>query len=1357
MPELKINDEIKRLVDMKPTDLIGELNEARGRFHEYLATLGVEVPAIVAKAEIAFEDDSEHSILLDEFTTNSISGMSENALTVFSTTKALFDLYELLPASDKLKLTSVTVEGRDPSTVQELKELLDSNAEGLTIETPIVISSKDLRELLPELIAIPEGEEEVATLDVSDLDSLFDEGDGEPQSETEESPEVAETTETASEVSEAEETSEEPAWPAEEATTEAVAAAEDTGSYEELSPLIEQGEYDQLMDNVAPSASLSDLTHPTGGDSTRASIAQATTPEVEEEATSETAEQEAGESSDRLMSQDDLNALFAQNDALATPEEKPDDAESDALGQSELDALFAGEVTEAAEAKAEEKQGDTGGDTLDQSELDALFAGGSTEAAEPEVAGADELPDTLDQGDLDALFAANKPAETTEAAEPEVAGAEELPDTLDQSDLDALFAANKPAETTEAAEPEAAGADELPDTLDQSDLDALFASNETPVQEETIAAQDSPTGSDSLELLTTETELEELYAAKTIPLAKEPYPIPVIERDMTMPATQELTVSQEELTSTLTRSSREDAVPTSSDREPSIPENAETTNDLIDPAKSDDGLEKLYEGKTIDLPKEPCTTPVVDSDLTTPETHDAEISQDEIEAVLNEKSSTQVPDTDISMEINDDVASPEPAGADSETEFPLVIVQDEIEKAYKAEKKSYTPEKIPVSDKVHEAGELSAAIITDDELRSLSTLKSSEKLQISEIAEELEVVEVAEKPEEPEALEALEEPDAPKETEAIDLTAASEDNPFANLSADMLDSMFSDSIRPEGERTGSSVAQTEIDTLYRDNGVVEKKYVRERNVVLDIETDAIITQDELDQIIVKHDEMLGTGLGTSPGDLVDMSAAATQAKGQLFGVPVPEEHILNEQEKEFAVRNAGFTLNELQEALGDYRDKSEVLNKAMSKDNHFEQHEINNLNFDGEFKEADHDISSYSELIEPKQETKAKRFREEEEIDTAKEAFADRNAGFTLDELAAALNDKRDTNILLDKLEKESHFESELDDIDALFANEANNKKKTIDEDGRSIHEKIVINSDGVEPAEFDYALDKLINSERKLPSSSIPTEPIHGTEEEIPQSELESLLNIVDEEWKASLDENPPFLPQQLVDTAAINLNANEHAPEADLPVEEVSPLTPESAEEITDVEQELEDAAAVEQEIIKSKKTDSAPAMPAFSNQGISVTDLDAMFSNGTTDNSSATSIAEGEPTTISSLESMFSNSQEVSNDDTPEISTTEKVVGEAAMENETPELAAEEPIAEHEIPEESVGETEETITTVPETEIDVEAMFNQEVEHAQPTFSENSDNNLAQMLDLDEQDSLEEKPQSISITDLDDMFSN
>ena len=1593
MPELKINDEIKRLVDMQPADLIGELNKARARFHDYLQSLGVEVSKIVAKEETSFDDESEHAVLLDSFTAETISSMSESALTVFSTTQALMNLYTLLPESDLLKLATVTIEGKEPCTVQELKDLLDSEAEGLSLESPLVIGSADLKALLPELLEAPTGPEEVATLDIGDLDNLFDEDEPEEQVEEalvpEAEPAEDQPVSTAEEVAEA-------AWPAEE---------QDETPLEELSPLIAQDEYDTLMSDANPTISFNEILSSTA--STPASSAPLSTEGALSQddmdallgGSTEPPEQSANKSD--LMSQDDLNELFAQNDALATPATAVDSSETapDSLGQSELDALLGGlsseenkeeESLDQSELDAlfspatpsldtEEPNADDLPDTLGQGDLDALFAG-NTPAAKTEEPNADDLPDTLGQGDLDALFAGNTPA--AKAEEPNV---DDLPETLGQDDMDALFAANAPA-----AKAEEANVDDLPETLGQSDMDALFAEavaapEEQPVDEsdQTQTLQEAVVSKDEMERLysgetlplvskptpipvierdltppelynplvtdneiaasfankkttnsvdepaeqkqtreaeTSQDELEELFSAGPATTSQQPEALPSIDRDLTAPELQDIAVSQNEINDTFEEAShteqknpiedlrdatttqvemdklydgtilpiarKPETIPTVDrdlsapamqdplisedeissmykpkskielEQNPTVEDNSNTAekteNQLRDPITSDDEIHELFDRTALPVAKTPETIPSVDRDLTEPEMQEPLIREDDISSMYNPTTATKSeqnpaveeqsktaedtenrpPDAVTSDEDSapqpkqelttsqteleslfeskktlpeQETASIEPIERDlttpalKETEVTedelsqiqentsttktdsneLRTTEDELTEIFDKSASSEDAKTFPIPDTERDltAPELHEPAVTDEELtqaqdpvildnkteleesivpehspalEEAAVVEDTEVLDESVVLEEPAVIEEPVVPEKVEAIEETvvpameeeavvpeeaavveeavaleesalaEEPVVPEEEPAVlenqeaaldepgeaitfDLTASTEDNPYLNLATDMIDTMFSDNERPEGVRTESSIAQNELDTLYHDNAIIEKKYVRERNLVIDIETDAILTQDELDKMLVQHDEMLGTNLKSAKNDTIKMTDSADKATGQVFGVPVPEAEKLNEQEKEFAVRNAGFTLEELQAALGDKREKSEVLNKAMSKEHFYSQNEINDMSFDDIFSE-DYDerknfnASSKNRAIEPQQVTTAKKHRHDEEINTAKEEFAQRNAGFSLDELAKVLNDHRETDILLDKIETKSSNAASVHDIEAILSDQ-----KTEEEINKhQVQEKIEIAPEGIELAEFDSALDKLVNSDEETPTLNTISSNLEPTTEEVPQSELESLLNIGHE----NSDENAPFLP-----------------PQAEKSSESATP--------------------------VKNSKPEKATT-------GIPTENLDKMFSNDQGDTNDTIHNQTKTSTTINDLESMFSNEMTISksSDITDEVPEVAEVADSMSQSGSTPGNQTRE-----DIPKEMITKVLQSDVKPDnhqlEKDLDVKSIFLEEQNSEEQVDTNAMSMDATQMFASEEKDAIH--TERLTVNDLDNMFSN
>ncbi len=409
MPDLNVNEDLKQLSNLTPEELLKELSDARARFYEYLKSMGIDVPEIIPERRNPFAEDKAHSIILEEFTLQTISALNPNTITVLSTIKSLVTLRKQLPASKHLSKIGVTIEGQPPCSIDQLIEKLNSDDQTLTENNTLAVASQDLKALLEEIASIPidlrvtenreeaeaSPEQQVISLDNDELDNLLND--------------IPETSEISAEQPDIESVvAEELAEAENEVITEEAPVIEPKASipiettFGEFSPIIEQAEYDELFSEEHPSISFSELPAITA--------LQEETLTTEEPGTDELPE---------TLDQNDLDALFASPPApkeeTITPEAPGVEELPETLDQNDLGALFA-----APTPPAEAKQG---------------------EPPEPEIK-TEELPDTLDQNDLDALFAAPTPpaeAKKGEPPEPEIK-TEELPGTLDQNDLDALFA-----------------------------------------------------------------------------------------------------------------------------------------------------------------------------------------------------------------------------------------------------------------------------------------------------------------------------------------------------------------------------------------------------------------------------------------------------------------------------------------------------------------------------------------------------------------------------------------------------------------------------------------------------------------------------------------------------------------------------------------------------------------------------------------------------------------------------------------------------------------------------------------------------------------------------------------------------
>lgn len=518
MNRLSTSEEIRRLVEMQPKDFLKEFTETRERFRTFLRNSGISVPDIMADDASTVGQDRQNSVLLDDFSLETISSIDNSIYSVFSTAGAFVKLFDKIPHSSVLKHITVTVEGKEPLTAKELNSKVGSNE--INSEEQIVVASSELRSLLPDLggKAKPSGKskapEPVVEIKEEDLKSLL-----------------------------------EPAVPKEETPEEVPAGEENEGEISEaeiLSPLISQEDYDLLM---------------SGG-----------TPAKKEDAQVENAEQApaavippAAPQKPAMPSlkigkpKTDLEAESGAEPvvpATADFTENPDSKENKELSQKELDELFRKDTAsqkkpepvnisqDELEALLSDTKPETNTNKMSQEELDAYLAG------EP----AKDSASPLTQDELDALLVGGKPVEKKEAPAPVDTDAKS---SIGQDEIDQLLNAMNEQEPPKENKPLTLSQDELDDILadtgpspspggavmDSKELEDFLSSDRTSFK---------PTGEEKdLPTLIAQDEIDEMLKA---PPAKAAVPAPVAPAP---PSAAETFIAQDEIDEIL----RKDAAP----------------------------------------------------------------------------------------------------------------------------------------------------------------------------------------------------------------------------------------------------------------------------------------------------------------------------------------------------------------------------------------------------------------------------------------------------------------------------------------------------------------------------------------------------------------------------------------------------------------------------------------------------------------------------------------------------------------------------------------------------------------------------------------------------------------------------
>ncbi|OGV36029.1 MAG: hypothetical protein A2020_00815 [Lentisphaerae bacterium GWF2_45_14] len=434
MNRLSTSEEIKRLVDLPSKELLKEFSETRERFRAFLKESGINVPDIMTE-DSSPGQDRKNSVLLDEFSLETISSIDDSIYSVFSTVGAFVKLFEKIPHSNILKHITVTVEGEEPVTAKDLNEKIAKGE--VNMEEQIVVASSELRSLLPDMggkaVAPPKSKAPVsAEIKEEDIKTLLEGKNDIPET----------------------------------AVADSAGVENEAPPEEMLSPIISQKEYDLVMSGESaattakePVAGKTEEKKPeakkkgmptikVGGPKIDAVNEAAPAPAADIGGNISEKEQQK---ENKEFSQNDLDE-FLKKDSLTQRKADPSnisqdeleallsdsksDTENHKMSQEELDAYLAGEPVASADS------------ALTQEELDALLVGkkkdvnekassGNTHTsdggASPEAAAEKSDSDSkssIDQGEIDLLLQKID-------AEPQDAD-KEL--TLSQDELDELLA-----------------------------------------------------------------------------------------------------------------------------------------------------------------------------------------------------------------------------------------------------------------------------------------------------------------------------------------------------------------------------------------------------------------------------------------------------------------------------------------------------------------------------------------------------------------------------------------------------------------------------------------------------------------------------------------------------------------------------------------------------------------------------------------------------------------------------------------------------------------------------------------------------------------------------------------------------
>ncbi|MFA7184881.1 MAG: hypothetical protein WC082_08310, partial [Victivallales bacterium] len=424
MNRLSTSEEIRRLVEMPSKDLLKEFTETRERFRSFLRNSGINVPDIMADdASSLTGENRKNSVLLDDFSLETISSIDDSIYSVFSTAGAFVKLFEKIPHSSILKHITVTVEGKEPLTAKELNDNVSKNE--ISTEEQIVVASSELRSLIPDMggktkaPAKSKGPEPAVEIKEEDLKSLLE-------------PEAFKTG-----------TFEEPQSEPEAPISES----------EILSPLISQEDYDLLMSGGTPAhkeeAATSEKVEDPAAELSPAADKKPAMPSLKinkpatdvqdnDRAPVETSKK-AGTEENKELSQKELDELFRKDSASQKKQEPVN------ISQDELEALLSDTKPETESSK------------MSQEELDAYLAG------EP----AKDSASPLTQDELDALLVGGKPVKKEEPPAP-AANDTDMKSSIGQDEIDQLLNAIDAAPQKESKQL----------TLSQDELDDILSSTD---------------------------------------------------------------------------------------------------------------------------------------------------------------------------------------------------------------------------------------------------------------------------------------------------------------------------------------------------------------------------------------------------------------------------------------------------------------------------------------------------------------------------------------------------------------------------------------------------------------------------------------------------------------------------------------------------------------------------------------------------------------------------------------------------------------------------------------------------------------------------------------------------------------
>jgi len=437
MAGFSTSEEVKRLIALPSKELLKEFTETRERFKTYLKTAGINVPDLILEESGPRQPANLNSVLLDEFTAETISAIDDSVLTIYSTVESFIKLFDILPDSRTLENITVTVAGNPPCTTKDLHDMFLKNS--VDKEGQLVIACNDLKSIMPELGLKAKSSKTVEkAAALSDKDLVIEEKAAPPPVEKTEAP-------------------------PQKSVQKAPAPSAKKAELQVLSPIISQNEYDAIMSGekiqTAPveelEASSAGVTEPVKEQEkpfvppAPQKAAQATMPPFVPPASVSIAEsKETSTSGDAMLSQDELDALLSQAPVpkLSVSDDelkaflKPDELDSGTLSQDSIDSLLAGK----------EYEGKT--PFLSQNELDDLLHA-PVQTAAPSTSAPAEEEQSITQDELDALISESKKSKAS--APPFVPNVQKPPASeavteaasVSQNEIDALLTAPKTAET----------------------------------------------------------------------------------------------------------------------------------------------------------------------------------------------------------------------------------------------------------------------------------------------------------------------------------------------------------------------------------------------------------------------------------------------------------------------------------------------------------------------------------------------------------------------------------------------------------------------------------------------------------------------------------------------------------------------------------------------------------------------------------------------------------------------------------------------------------------------------------------------------------------------------------------------